>query len=97
MWSPVDRMALTVDYLNWDISDEVTQQSANGLSLQDYRCRAGIDDAASALCQATFSQVTRNAAGQITNIYTPKVNVSNQKLEAVTASFRYGYDLRPLG
>ncbi|MCI2260190.1 TonB-dependent receptor plug domain-containing protein [Xanthomonas indica] len=92
VWSPVDRMALTVDYLNWDISDEVTQQSANGLSLQDYRCRAGIDDAASALCQATFSQVTRNAAGQITNIYTPKVNVSNQKLEAVTASFRYGYD-----
>ncbi len=92
VWSPVDRMALTVDYLNWDISDEVTQQSANGLSLQDYRCRAGIDDANSALCQATFSQVTRNAAGQITSIYTPKVNVSNQKLEAVTASFRYGYD-----
>ncbi|MCI2244189.1 TonB-dependent receptor [Xanthomonas sp. PPL568] len=92
VWSPVDRMALTVDYLNWDISDEVTQQSASGLSLQDYRCRAGIDDAASALCQATFSQVTRNAAGQITSIYTPKINVSNQKLEAVTASFRYGYD-----
>ncbi len=92
VWSPVDRMALTVDYLNWDISDEVTQQSANALSLQDYRCRAGIDDANSALCQATFAQVTRNAAGQITNIYTPKVNVSNQKLESVTASFRYGYD-----
>ncbi|MET7140819.1 TonB-dependent receptor [Xanthomonas sp. PPL139] len=92
VWSPVDRMALTVDYLNWDISDEVTQQSANGLSLQDYRCRAGIDDAASALCQATFSQVTRNTSGQIIGIYTPKINVSNQKLEAVTASFRYGYD-----
>ncbi|MCW0369871.1 Vitamin B12 transporter BtuB [Xanthomonas sacchari] len=92
VWSPVDRMALTVDYLNWDISDEVTQQSADGLSLQDYRCRAGIDDANSALCKQTASQVTRNAAGQITNIYTPKINVSNQKLEAVTASFRYGYD-----
>ncbi|UII63004.1 TonB-dependent receptor [Xanthomonas translucens] len=92
VWSPVDRMALTVDYLNWDISDEVTQQSADGLSLQDYRCRAGIDDINSALCAATEAQVTRNQAGQITGIYTPKINVSNQKLEALTASFRYGYD-----
>ena len=92
VWSPVDRMALTVDYFNWDISDEVTQQSANGLSLQDYRCRTGIDDINSPLCQSTLSQVTRNAAGMITSIYTPKINVSNQQLEAINASFNYGYD-----
>jgi len=92
VWSPVDRMALTFDYLNWDISDEVTQQSADALSLQDYRCRAGIDDISSALCTSAMAQVTRNAAGQITGIYTPKINVSNQKLEMAVASFRYGYD-----
>jgi outer membrane receptor protein involved in Fe transport len=97
VWSPVDRMSLTVDYFNWDIDDEVTQQSANALSLQDYACRSGIDDINSPLCQQTMSQVTRNAAGNITDIYTPKINISNQKLEAVTASFNYGYDFGRFG
>ena len=92
VWSPVDRMALTVDYFNWDISDEVTQQSANGLSMQDYRCRSGVDDINSPLCVNTLAQVTRNSSGNITEIYTPKVNVSNQQLEAINASFNYGYD-----
>ncbi|KRG70304.1 TonB-dependent receptor [Stenotrophomonas terrae] len=92
VWSPIDRMALTVDYFNWDISDEVTQQSARGLSLQDYRCRTGVDDINSPLCVATMEQVTRNAVGMITEIYTPKINVSNQQLEALNASFNYGYD-----
>ncbi|CBA15484.1 putative tonb-dependent outer membrane receptor protein [Xanthomonas albilineans GPE PC73] len=93
VWSPVERMALTVDYLNWDISDEVTLQSSDALSLQDYRCRAGIDSPSSALCQAAESQVTRDSTGQLATIYTPKINVSNQKLETVIASLRYGYDL----
>ncbi len=51
VWSPVDRMALTVDYFNWDIDDEVTQQSANGLTLQELSCRSGVDDINSPLCQ----------------------------------------------
>ncbi|AKK67193.1 TonB-dependent receptor [Xanthomonas translucens pv. undulosa] len=93
VWSPVERMALTIDYFNWSINNEVNEQSADALSLQDYRCRAGIDDINSALCVAAASQVTRNDAGQISGIYTPKVNIANEKLEAVTASFRYGYDL----
>ncbi|MEN5209066.1 TonB-dependent receptor [Stenotrophomonas terrae] len=92
VWSPLDRMALTVDYFNWDISDEVTQQSANQLSMQDYRCRTGVDDVNSPLCQITMDQVTRNSAGNITEIFTPKVNVSNQQLKAINASFNYGYD-----
>ena len=97
VWSPIDRLNVTVDYFNWDISDEVTQQSADALSLQDYRCRAGIDDITTTLCTQAMSQVTRNAAGFITEIYTPKINVSNQKLEAVTASLNYGYDFGAWG
>ncbi|WP_068833207.1 TonB-dependent receptor domain-containing protein, partial [Xanthomonas graminis] len=93
VWSPVERMALTVDYLNWNIDNEVTEQSDDALSLQDYRCRAGIDDINSGLCVAATTQVTRNEDGQISGIYTPKVNIANEKLEAVTASLRYGYDL----
>ncbi|HEY9256149.1 MAG TPA: TonB-dependent receptor [Stenotrophomonas sp.] len=97
VWSPVDRMALTVDYFNWDIDDEVTQQSANGLTLQELSCYAGVDDINSPLCQQTLSQITRNTQGNITDIYTPKINVSNQKLEAITASFNYGYDFGAWG
>jgi outer membrane receptor protein involved in Fe transport len=97
VWSPVDRMALTVDYFNWDISDEVTQQSANALTLQEYRCRTGVDDINSPLCQNTLNQITRNAAGNITGIYTPKINVSNQQLEAITVSFNYAYDFGKWG
>ena len=93
VWSPTARLSFNVDYLSWDIEDEVTQQSANALSLQDYRCRTGIDDINSALCQTTLSQVTRNAAGFITEIYTPKVNVSNETLESVTAAASYVWEL----
>ena len=35
VWAPVDRFSLTVDYHNWDIKDEVTQQSANGLTCRN--------------------------------------------------------------
>lgn len=97
VWSPLDRMAVTLDYFNWNISNEVTQQDAGKLSLQDYRCRTGLDDMASALCQSTESQVIRDANGDIETIYTPKINVSNSKLQAVTASFRYGFDIGGYG
>ncbi|WP_156899855.1 TonB-dependent receptor plug domain-containing protein [Luteimonas mephitis] len=97
VWSPVERMSISVDYLHWDIDDEVTQQSANALSLQDYRCRTGIDDINSALCQAALSQVTRNAQGFITEIFTQKINVSNETLNAVTLAATYQWDTANLG
>ncbi len=97
VWAPIAQMALTVDYHNWDISDEVTTQSANGLMLQEYRCRTGVDDIASQLCVNALAQITRNATGQVTEIFTPKINVSNQRLEAVTASFNYGFAIGRYG
>lgn len=93
VWAPIDRMSLSVDYLHWDIRDEVTQQSANGLTLQEYRCRTGLDDINSALCQATLSQITRNAAGFITEIFTPKINVSRETVNAITAAANYQFDV----
>jgi iron complex outermembrane recepter protein len=97
VWSPVERLSINVDYLHWDIEDEVTQQSANALSLQDYRCRTGIDDINSAVCQAALAQVTRNAAGAITEIYTPKINVSRETLNAVTVAANYTWDAGNFG
>ncbi len=94
VWSPIDRFSLSVDYLHWDIEDEVTQQSANALTLQEYRCRTGLDDINSALCVQTLNQITRAGGdvGNITGIYTPKVNVSNETLNAVTVAANYAFD-----
>lgn len=91
VWAPIDRMSVSLDYHSWDIEDEVTQQSSDGLMLQEYRCLVGQDDINSTLCETTLSQVTRNATGAVAEIYTPKVNVSRQTLEAVTAGVNYAF------
>ena len=98
VWSPMPRLSLTVDYHNWDITDEVTQQSSDNLMLQEYRCRTGLDDINSQLCVAALSQITRSSLnGLVDEIYTPKINVSRQRLEAVTASVNYGLDVGGFG
>lgn len=97
VWAPIDRMSLTVDYHNWDITDEVATLSINGLTLQEYRCRAGIDDITSPTCVQALEFVMRNELGDIEEVYTPKVNIARQELEAVTASFNYGFDIGRFG
>lgn len=97
VWAPLDRMSVSLDYHSWDIEDEVTQQSTDGLMLQEYRCRTGLEDINSTLCQMTLSQVTRGATGNVTQLYTPKVNVSRQTLEAITAGVNYAFDAGVVG
>jgi outer membrane receptor protein involved in Fe transport len=97
VWSPLDRMKLSVDYLHWDISNEVTQQSSDELSNQDYLCRTGQLDANSPTCVATANQVTRDNLGNIVQIYTPKVNVSKERVNAITADFGWIEDIGSFG
>ena len=78
MWSPIDRLSLSVDYLHWDIEDEVTQQSADALTLQEYRCRTGLDDINSALCRQTLSQITAQCS--VGNI-TEHLHTQDQRLQ----------------
>ena len=98
VWAPTPDLSLTVDYHNWDISDEVTQQSIDGLMRQEYRCRTGIDDINSQLCTTALSQITRNQVNNyVEEIFTPKINVSRQTLEAVTAGVNYELDIGSAG
>ncbi|WP_207914916.1 TonB-dependent receptor plug domain-containing protein [Luteimonas arsenica] len=97
VWAPIDRMSFSLDYHSWDIEDEVTQQSPDSLLLQEYRCRTGLEDINSMLCQMTLSQITRGATGNVNEIYTPKVNVSRQTLEALTAGVNYAFDAGVVG
>lgn len=100
VWAPMARMSLSADYLHWDIDNEVNTQSADTLSNTQYLCDIGTFDPASPTCQAADAQITRGPStnpallGDIRQIYTPKVNVSNEQVNAVTADFSY---VQPIG
>jgi outer membrane receptor protein involved in Fe transport len=97
VWAPIERMSMAVDYHHWDIKNEVGVQNASGLALREYYCRTGQEDINSPGCQDALSKITRNSTGQITDIFTPKVNEAQQILNAVTASFNYGFDIGSFG
>ncbi|HEY9132892.1 MAG TPA: TonB-dependent receptor [Dyella sp.] len=99
VWSPIERMKISVDYLHWDISNEVNTESASGLSLDEYRCDIGMYAMDSGTCTNAFAKIVRNPVtpdekakgllGTIDTINTPKVNVSNEKVNALSAEFAY--------
>ncbi|MBB5359867.1 outer membrane receptor protein involved in Fe transport [Rhodanobacter sp. ANJX3] len=110
VWAPIERMSLSVDYLHFDINNEVAQLSASQLSNTEYLCDIGTLDPASGTCAQAFSAITRGPGktvdvngvptqllGQITNISTPKLNVANEQVNAITAAFNYAYDFGNFG
>lgn len=97
VWAPTPKLSFSVDYYDFEIRDEVNTESADELALQEMRCRTGLDDITSGTCLNALSKITRNSAGAITDIFTPKVNVSRQDLEALTASATYLWDIGAYG
>lgn len=91
--APVSRMAITVDYLHWGIKNEVAQQSADQLAQQESLCRLGMLDINSPTCVAALDQITRDAMGNVTGIYTPKVNIAQETVNAINANFDYGFGI----
>jgi outer membrane receptor protein involved in Fe transport len=103
VWAPMTDMSVSVDYLHWDISNEVNTQSADALSQTEYLCDVGTIDPTAATCTNAVSQITRGPStvvgllGQIQQIYTPKVNVSKEQVNAITANFNYSLDVGRFG
>lgn len=97
VFSPLPRMALSADYFHWDIKDEVAQQDSDQLLIEEAACRLGQLDISSPSCRAAISQVTRNSKGDITGVYTPKVNVANETLDAVNVGFNYTINTEKFG
>lgn len=103
VWSPLNSMSLSVDYYHFNIANEVAQQSADLLSQQEYLCRSGAADIHSPSCQQALSQITRlpqtnpQYLGDISTIYTPKMNVSREKLNALVSNFQYLWKLGAYG
>ncbi|WP_204772924.1 hypothetical protein, partial [Klebsiella pneumoniae] len=74
----------------------------DGLSNDEYLCDIGTYDPTSTKCTTAFSLITRGPGsggllGQITNITTPKVNVSKEQVNAITAHFAYIFDIGRFG
>jgi len=103
VWSPAAHMAFTVDYLHFDINNEVAELSAGSLSNTQYLCDIKTIDPTSATCTQAFSLITRGAPGKpvagvtllgpIQQIVTDKLNVANEQVNALNASFAYAHDI----
>lgn len=97
VWAPMNNLSFSVDYFRWNIENEVDLQSTDQLALTEYYCRTGQMDMASQACANATAWIERGSNGSIISIYTPKVNVAKQELEAVTASFNYLLDIGRFG
>ena len=63
VWSPVDRAALTVDFIHWKISNEVEQQNSDQLLRTESACQLGQLVITSPTCVQALAQVQRDQAG----------------------------------
>ncbi len=97
VWTPVEHLSLQADLLEWNIRNEVNQQSADQLLKNEAACRLGQLPASSSLCAAALAQVSRDASGQLLNVSTPKVNVSAEDVRTLVLGFAYQWDAAVLG
>ncbi|MET0130454.1 MAG: TonB-dependent receptor, partial [Stenotrophomonas chelatiphaga] len=97
VWAPLNNLSFSVDYYNWKIKNEVDTLSSDQLLLAEYYCRNDLVNNTSASCDNVNEWITRDASGVLDEIYTPKMNVASQNLQAVTASAKYMQDLGRFG
>ena len=106
VWLPRDGLSITVNYLHWDIRNEVRQVSADQLSNTQYLCETGALAAGSSTCAEALALITRGPSGEfngvpllglISSIRTPKLNVADERVDAVSANFDYRHPVAGLG
>ncbi|WP_058834974.1 TonB-dependent receptor plug domain-containing protein [Luteimonas abyssi] len=97
VFAPSANLSIAVDYYNWDITNEVDQLSARQLLLTEYVCRTGQPGSVTTSCENALEWVQRSANGELVSVYTPKVNIAQQKLEAMTVSANYLLDIGAAG
>ena len=97
VWTPLERLAVKLDYLSWTISNEVAQQDSDKLLQTNSACLLGQLSASSPTCVAAIGQVERDATGNITQISTPKQNVASERLSVFVLSLAYGISIGQAG
>lgn len=95
--SPIDRLAVTLDYVHYAIRDEIASADPNKLLETEAACLLGQLDITTPSCVAAIADVTRNAAGAITEVYTPKENVSQENIGTFIMGIDYKVDAGAAG
>lgn len=90
--SPIDRLAITLDFIHYAIREEVAQADPIKLLETEAACRLGQLAIASPTCIAALADVTRGADGVLVSVYTPKQNVSQENIGTFIAGIDYKYD-----
>lgn len=97
VWAPTPNFSATVDYLHFDISNEVGTIPVDTLSQQNSLCLQGLLDPSSPTCRNAISSITRDQFGAIQSIYAPKLNIAREQVNAITANIKYLMDIGWLG
>jgi len=93
VWAPIPKFSLSVDYLHFDIKNEVGTLPADTISQENSLCLQGILDPTTPSCVNAINAITRNQFGAIQDIYTPKQNIAREQVNAITANLNYGVDI----
>lgn len=97
VWAPTSEFSASVDYLHFDIKNEVGTLPADKISQENALCLLGTLDPSTPTCVNAISAVTRNQFGAIQDIYTPKQNIARERVNAVTANLHYRVDVGAFG
>jgi outer membrane receptor for ferrienterochelin and colicin len=97
IFAPLRRLSMGVSYFHWDINNEVAQEDSDRLLRTEASCLEGTLDISSPTCVNALSQVTRDANGNLDSFITPKVNVANETLEALTANINLQQQIAQYG
>lgn len=98
VWSPVQGLDLSLDYLHIAIRNEVVQQDLDLLMQTDAQCLLGERNPASIACSAATSQVRRAGGhGPVTGITTYYANLANEVTQSIMGGARYRFALARYG
>lgn len=105
VWSPSSSLSASIDYQHLFITDQVGQQTADGLISQELYCLEGLYGLTpeSPSCVAVSSQIERGSPqpgwplGPITHITTLQYNIASSVNNSITANLHYLMDLRRYG
>ena len=93
VWAPTSKLSVTVDYLHFDIRNEVGTVPPDTISQENSLCLQGILNPTTPSCINAINAITRNQFGTIEDIYTPNQNIARERVNAITANLNYQVDI----
>lgn len=97
VWAPTKNVQVSLDYLHWNINNEVALQSTDQILKTEDQCQRGILDISSPSCVEALGQVVRDGSGYVASISTPKINVAQEVVNAFVAEGRWAIGLGSYG